>query len=215
MDKKNQKLDMEFDYSTIPKFMQEHGKFCLWKLEMKSDKNKSDKIPYRINGKRADAINPQHYSSFDETVKVFAKGGYAGVGAGCFEPLRLVDVDDCVVDGMLNERGQNIMDTIDSYTVLSPVAYDPDARSERFDRFIDEVISADRNKALFLQKAFDYDICGDTRYEYITEITGEIIRSFVERIDVYKPEKVPGTRTKKQTICIHWNFIGAVDIPTE
>lgn len=53
------------------------------------------------------------------------------------------------------------------------------------------------------------------KYTDITEITGEIIRSFVERIDVYKPEKIPGTRIKKQTICIHWNFIGAVDIPTE
>lgn len=49
----------------------------------------------------------------------------------------------------------------------------------------------------------------------ITNYTAEIIRSYVERIDVYKPEKVPGTRTKKQTICIHWNFIGAVDIPAE
>lgn len=52
------------------------------------------------------------------------------------------------------------------------------------------------------------------KYTDITELTAEIIRSFVERIDVYKPEKVQGTRTKKQTICIHWNFIGAVDIPT-
>lgn len=120
MDKKNQKSDMEFDYSTIPKFMQEHGKFCLWKLEMKSGKAKPDKIPYRINRKRADATNPQHYSAFDETVNLFAKGGYAGVGVGCFEPLRLVDVDDCVVDGMLDERGQDIMDTLDSYTELSP-----------------------------------------------------------------------------------------------
>ena len=111
---------MEFDYSTIPKFMQEHGKFCLWKLEMKSGKAKPDKIPYRINRKRADATNPQHYSAFDETVNLFAKGGYAGVGVGCFEPLRLVDVDDCVVDGMLDERGQDIMDTLDSYTELSP-----------------------------------------------------------------------------------------------
>ena len=119
MDKKNQKSDMEFDYSTIPKFMQENGKFCLWKLEMKSGKSKPDKIPYQLNGKRADATNPQHYSSFDETVEVFAKGGYAGIGVGCFEPLRLVDVDDCV-DGMLDERGQDIMDTLDSYTELSP-----------------------------------------------------------------------------------------------
>ena len=53
------------------------------------------------------------------------------------------------------------------------------------------------------------------KYTDITELTAEIIRSFVERIDVYKPEKVPGTRTKKQTICIRWNFIGAVDIPAD
>lgn len=51
------------------------------------------------------------------------------------------------------------------------------------------------------------------KYTNITELTAEIIRSFVERIEVYKPEKVLGTRTKKQTFCIHWNFIGAVDIP--
>lgn len=36
MDKKNEKLNVEvLDYSTIPKFMQEHGRFCLWKLMMK------------------------------------------------------------------------------------------------------------------------------------------------------------------------------------
>lgn len=51
------------------------------------------------------------------------------------------------------------------------------------------------------------------RYTDITELSAEIIRSFVERIEVLKPEKVPGTRTKKQTIVIYWNFIGAVEIP--
>ena len=51
------------------------------------------------------------------------------------------------------------------------------------------------------------------KYTEITELTAEIIRSFVEKIEVMKPEKVPGTRTKKQTIVIHWNFIGAVEIP--
>ena len=51
------------------------------------------------------------------------------------------------------------------------------------------------------------------RYTEIRELDAEIIRSFVEKIEVMKPEKVPGTRTKKQTIVIHWNFIGAVEIP--
>lgn len=53
------------------------------------------------------------------------------------------------------------------------------------------------------------------RYTDITELTAEIIRSFVEKIEVKKPEKVPGTRTKKQTLVIWWNFIGVVDIPQQ
>lgn len=53
------------------------------------------------------------------------------------------------------------------------------------------------------------------KYTEITELTAEIIRSFVEKVEVYQSEKVPGTRTKKQTICIHWNFTGTLDISTE
>ena len=53
------------------------------------------------------------------------------------------------------------------------------------------------------------------KYTEIPELTAEIIRSFVEKVEVYQPEKIPGTRTKKQTVCIHWNFIGAVEIPAE
>lgn len=61
---------------------------------------------------------------------------------------------------------------------ITPVEYLPGAGSERFNRFI-----------------------------------SEIIRSFVEKIEVIKAEKIPGTRKKKQTIVIYWNFIGAVNIP--
>ena len=53
------------------------------------------------------------------------------------------------------------------------------------------------------------------KYTDVTELTAEIIRSFVEKIVVKKPEKIPGTRTKKQTLVIWWNFIGVVDIPND
>ena len=53
------------------------------------------------------------------------------------------------------------------------------------------------------------------KYTEVKELDAEIIRALVERIDVFKPEKVPGTRMKKQTILIHWNFIGAVELPQE
>ena len=77
-------------------------------------------------------------------------------------------------------------------------------------------------KILFKNGVRKVFICPETsflslvrRYTDITELTAEIIRTFVERIEVQQPEKVPGTRTKKQTIAIIWNFIGAVDIPEE
>lgn len=53
------------------------------------------------------------------------------------------------------------------------------------------------------------------KHTKVKELDAEIIRALVERIDVFKPEKIPGIRTKKQTILIHWNFIGAVDLPQE
>ena len=51
------------------------------------------------------------------------------------------------------------------------------------------------------------------KYTEVRELDAEIIRTLVERIDVFTPEKVPGSKTKKQTILIHWNFIGAVNLP--
>lgn len=47
----------------------------------------------------------------------------------------------------------------------------------------------------------------------ITELTSEIFRTFVEKIEVFQSDKVPGTRVKRQKILIHWNYIGAVDVP--
>lgn len=81
------------------------------------------------------------------------------------------------------------------------------SRDDELQEFIDKSKEQTLNVDSFLKAV--------RKYTDIKELTAEITRSFVERIDVYKPEKVPGTRTKKQTICIHWNFIGAVDIPAE
>ena len=45
---------------------------------------------------------------------------------------------------------------LDYITMLSPVKYDPEAYSERFIRFIDEVTSRDNARARFLQKSLGY-----------------------------------------------------------
>lgn len=53
-------------------------------------------------------------------MEIFAKGGYASICVGCFEPLSLRDVDDYIVNGKLDAKGWDIVDTFDSYTELSP-----------------------------------------------------------------------------------------------
>ena len=49
------------------------------------------------------------------------------------------------------------------------------------------------------------------KYTEITELSGEIIRDFIEKIIVFKAEKVDGVRT--QRIQIIYNCIGAIDFP--
>lgn len=65
----------------------------------------------------------------------------------------------------------------DLLTKISPVDYDPDARCPRFTSFIAEVMSNETEKARFLQKALGYGISGDTRYECLFFLYGELTRN--------------------------------------
>ncbi len=53
----------------------------------------------------------------------------------------------------------------DMLTKLSEVVYDPNARCERFEKFVDEIMCGDQETAAFLQKVLGYGLCGDTRHE--------------------------------------------------
>ena len=65
----------------------------------------------------------------------------------------------------------------DYITKLAPVNYVPFAKSERFETFIDEITSGDKEKAKFLQKALGYGVSGDTRYECMFLLYGEKTRN--------------------------------------
>ena len=58
-------------------------------------------------------------------------------------------------------------------------------------------------------------------YAYDSTVTAEFVPEYgdIDIADIaditVNNDKLPGTRTKKQTIAIIWNFIGAVDIPEE
>lgn len=53
----------------------------------------------------------------------------------------------------------------DLLSKLANVRYDSKSRCERWERYIDEVMEKDTDKACFLQKALGYTLTGDTRHE--------------------------------------------------
>ena len=65
----------------------------------------------------------------------------------------------------------------DMLTKSTNVFYNPDVRCKRFETFIDEITSGDKEKARFLQKALGYGISGDTRYECLFILYGATSRN--------------------------------------
>jgi putative DNA primase/helicase len=60
----------------------------------------------------------------------------------------------------------------DLITKLAPVAYDPDARSDLWQRFLNEATGADRELQEFLQRAVGYSLTGDVGEEKLFFVHG-------------------------------------------
>ena len=65
----------------------------------------------------------------------------------------------------------------DKLTKISQVVYDPSARCERFDAFVDEIMSSDHQRADFLQRSLGYALSGDTRFECLFILFGATTRN--------------------------------------
>lgn len=105
--------------SKIPNRLRGEPYFCLMKLEKKPSKDKKDKVQYITNGTRADPTNPEHFTSLENVMKVFAKGGYDGIGIGVFDDVIAIDIDHCVEDGKLNDFATEIVKTLKTYAEFS------------------------------------------------------------------------------------------------
>lgn len=65
----------------------------------------------------------------------------------------------------------------DLVTKIAGVAYDPDAKDERWDSFILEIMSDDEKRAKFLQKAFGYGLPGQNPLEVMFILYGMLARN--------------------------------------
>ncbi len=103
-------------YERIPKELKDEALFCLWKYEERD--GKKTKVPYKIDGKKARPNLITDFSSFDSVCKLVDK--YSGIGMGVFNGFSAIDIDHCVENGVPNEIATDIINTMQSYTELSP-----------------------------------------------------------------------------------------------
>ncbi len=120
----NRQREVSFFPDKIPMEMKQREQWILWRLVTLEDKEKATKMPYTLDGTRADTTNPNHYSSFAEALSVYENDprNYDGLGYVFSEddPFTGIDIDNCIdVGGKLTDEADEIINTLDSYSERS------------------------------------------------------------------------------------------------
>lgn len=104
----------------IPAYLREHGLFCLWKYET-DQSGRRTKMPYNPNNPQYKAKSNDR-STFAPMVTAQARAvGFDGIGVGIFDDIAAIDIDHCIDDaGQLSPMAQDIVQTMDAYTEISP-----------------------------------------------------------------------------------------------
>ena len=112
---------------------------------------------YRVNVlKDAQVYHPIPYALFDSDTYIFnCANGTLHLDTGSFTEHQAAD----------------------RLTKISPVNYDAKAQSERWNSFINEIMSGDMEKTKFLQKILGYALSGDTRHECMSVLYGASTRN--------------------------------------
>lgn len=112
------------------------------------------------------------------------------------------------INGTLDLRTREIRphSAGDLLTMISGVRYDPDARSELFERFVNDVTQGDRETAIYIQKVLGYCLTGDTSEECYYTLYGATTRNgkstmletFLKLLGDYGRSAKPETFARKE-----------------
>lgn len=108
----------------IPEEMKQLDQWVFWKSEQKEGQEKSAKIPYSINGRRADINNPSTLGTYEEVRNKFNSNGntYKGMGFvfSVNDPYTFIDFDNCInATGEIKPEVKQQIDDFNSYTEVS------------------------------------------------------------------------------------------------
>lgn len=108
-----------YNFNEIPSELRNLPQWILWRYETR--KGKVTKVPYQPNGEEAMSNNPRTWSTFATAVKFYLEQNFDGIGFVFSRRDNYIgiDIDDCVVDGQVNNFAAEIIEDLDSYTEFS------------------------------------------------------------------------------------------------
>jgi hypothetical protein len=113
-----------FNGDKIPQFLKDQKRWAPWKAVWKEKKQKYDKIPCYPSGLGLSTAKPERWMTYADAFKAleakpdqFAGLGYVMTGS---HGVIGTDLDHCIVDNKIEPWAQSIIDSMASYTELSP-----------------------------------------------------------------------------------------------
>lgn len=110
------KKEVKNMYDHLPGKLKQHDIFCKWKKVMRN--GRYSKLPFTAQGKMVSSTDRRCFTDF-ETVCTNLDG-YDGIGIGIFDDLVAIDIDHCVINGVISDMAQDIIGTMNCYTEYSP-----------------------------------------------------------------------------------------------
>ncbi len=116
-------------FTGIPDELKGYRQWVVWKLETTQDNQekgkKPTKIPYSPLTHRKSGVNDSYqatWGTFEEACIAFSTGKYSGIMLNITDsdPFVVIDFDHCVAGGEINEEVEGYIQSLDSYTEISP-----------------------------------------------------------------------------------------------
>ena len=100
---------MPVNFVNIPDALKRNASFCVWKMEKRN--GRATKVPYNPRtGAMARTNDPATFSDFNPVMKVYAMGGYDGIGFRVSDDIGAINIDHCIrEDGSLNDVAASIL----------------------------------------------------------------------------------------------------------
>jgi putative DNA primase/helicase len=108
---------MTIDRENIPQALIERPQWVVWKAE------RGTKVPYDAKtGALAKSDTPETWATYDVAWAAFEGGDYTGIGYvfDADDPYTGVDLDKCIVDGGVADWAVIILESLSSYSEVSP-----------------------------------------------------------------------------------------------